>query len=50
LNITMASLGWLLAGSLGATLLASGGFAALGIFCGVMATLGAALAAAAECA
>jgi DHA1 family inner membrane transport protein len=46
LNITMASLGWLLAGSVGATLLAGGGFAALGIFCGVMAALGAALAAA----
>jgi predicted MFS family arabinose efflux permease len=44
LNITMASLGWLLAGSAGATLLAAGGFSALGIFSAVMAAIGAALA------
>jgi len=46
LNITMASLGWLLAGSVGATLLAAGGFSALGIFCAIMASIGAGLAAA----
>ena len=44
LNITMASLGWLLAGSAGAALLATGGFGALGIFCAAMAALGGVLA------
>jgi DHA1 family inner membrane transport protein len=44
LNITMASMGWLLAGSAGAALLATGGFTALGIFCSMMAAAGAALA------
>jgi predicted MFS family arabinose efflux permease len=44
LNITMASMGWLLAGSVGATLLATGGFPALGLFCTLMAFGGAGLA------
>jgi MFS family permease len=44
LNITMASMGWLLAGSAGAALLASGGFTALGIFCSIIAAAGAAMA------
>jgi len=44
LNVTMNSVGWLLAGSLGAALLASAGFGALGIFCSTAALLGAALA------
>lgn len=44
LNVTMNSLGWLLAGSLGATLLAAAGFGALGIFCSAVALIGAALA------
>jgi len=43
-NVTMASLGWLLAGSVGAMLIATGGLARLGIFCTVMALLGSALA------
>jgi DHA1 family inner membrane transport protein len=44
LNITMASLGWLLAGSVGAWLVAGGGFAALGAFSAVVAALGCGLA------
>jgi MFS transporter, DHA1 family, inner membrane transport protein len=40
LNITMASLGWLLAGSVGAWLIAVGGFAGLGAFCAFVAALG----------
>jgi len=44
LNITMASLGWLLAGSVGATLIALGGFAGLGAFCAAVAALGCVLA------
>jgi len=44
INVTMASLGWLLAGSVGATLIATGGLAGLGIFCTVVALLGSALA------
>jgi DHA1 family inner membrane transport protein len=40
LNITMASLGWLLAGSVGAWLIAVGGFAGLGAFCALFAALG----------
>jgi DHA1 family inner membrane transport protein len=44
LNITMASMGWLLAGSVGATLLAAGGFPALGMFAAAMAALGSSLA------
>jgi predicted MFS family arabinose efflux permease len=44
LNVTMASMGWLLAGSVGATLLAAGGFAALGIFSAIMGAIGAVLA------
>jgi DHA1 family inner membrane transport protein len=44
LNITMASLGWLLAGSVGAGLIALGGFAALGAFCAAVAALGCVLA------
>ena len=44
LNITMASMGWLLAGSAGSALLAAGGFPALGIFCSIMAVIGASLA------
>jgi DHA1 family inner membrane transport protein len=44
LNITMASLGWLLAGSVGAGLIAVGGFAGLGAFCALVAALGCVLA------
>ena len=44
LNVTTASLGWLLAGSAGAWLVASGGFVGLGAFCAGMALLGAVLA------
>ncbi|MGH8630503.1 MAG: MFS transporter [Burkholderiales bacterium] len=44
LNITMASLGWLLAGSVGGWLIAVGGFAALGAFSAVVAALGCAVA------
>ncbi|HWA13298.1 MAG TPA: MFS transporter [Burkholderiales bacterium] len=44
LNITMASLGWLMAGSLGGWLIAAGGFAGLGWFCGGVAALGCGLA------
>lgn len=44
LTVTMASMGWLLAGSVGAGLIATGGFAGLGIFCSAMALAGAGLA------
>jgi DHA1 family inner membrane transport protein len=44
LTVTMASVGWLLAGSVGAGLIAAGGFPALGIFCSVLALAGAGLA------
>jgi MFS transporter, DHA1 family, inner membrane transport protein len=44
LNITMASMGWLLAGSVGGTLIAFGGFAGLGVFSALVAVLGCALA------
>ena len=40
LNITMASLGWLLAGSVGAWLIAVSGFAGLGAFSELVAALG----------
>ncbi len=41
LNVTMASLGWLLAGSVGAALIAAQGFAGVGVWCAAMALLGA---------
>ncbi|HEX4985532.1 MAG TPA: MFS transporter [Burkholderiales bacterium] len=44
LNITMASLGWLLAGSVGGSLLAVGSFASLGAFAAAAAALGCVLA------
>jgi predicted MFS family arabinose efflux permease len=44
LNVTTASLGWLLAGSVGAWLIASGGFTGLGAFCAGMALTGTLLA------
>jgi MFS transporter, DHA1 family, inner membrane transport protein len=44
LNITMASMGWLLAGSVGGTLISLGGFAGLGVFAALVALLGCALA------
>ena len=44
LNITMASLGWLMAGSLGGSLIAAGGFSGLGMFASGVAALGCALA------
>ena len=44
LNITMASVGWLMAGSVGATLLAVGGFEALGALAAGTAALGCVLA------
>jgi predicted MFS family arabinose efflux permease len=44
LTVTMASVGWILAGSVGAALVATGGFAGLGIFCSVLALIGAMLA------
>lgn len=44
LTVTMASVGWLLAGSVGAALVATGGFAGLGIFCSLLALIGAGLA------
>jgi MFS transporter, DHA1 family, inner membrane transport protein len=40
LNVTMASLGWLLAGSVGALLIAATGFAGIGLFCSALAVLG----------
>lgn len=47
LTVTMASVGWLLAGSLGAVLVAAGGFSVLGLFCAGLAATGGALALAA---
>jgi DHA1 family inner membrane transport protein len=44
LNITMASVGWLTAGSIGAWLIADGGFAALGMFASIVAAIGCGLA------
>jgi len=44
LNVTMASLGWLLAGSVGATLVAASGFAGVGVLCAATALMGAAFA------
>lgn len=44
LNITMASMGWLLAGSVGGWLIATSGFAGLGAFCALVAALGCGLA------
>ncbi|HEX7812218.1 MAG TPA: MFS transporter [Burkholderiales bacterium] len=44
LNITMASIGWLMAGSVGGWLISVGGFAALGWFCGGVAAVGCVLA------
>lgn len=41
LNVTMASLGWLLAGSVGAALIAASGFAGVGAWCAGTALLGA---------
>lgn len=44
LNITMASMGWLLAGSVGGWLIATSGFAGLGAFSALVAALGCGLA------
>lgn len=44
LNITMASMGWLMAGSVGGWLISVWGFAGLGWFCGIVAAAGCALA------
>jgi DHA1 family inner membrane transport protein len=44
LNVTMASVGWLLAGSVGGWLIATSGFAGLGAFCAVVAAVGCGLA------
>jgi DHA1 family inner membrane transport protein len=44
LNITMASMGWLLAGSVGGWLISVGGFAGLGAFSALVAALGCGLA------
>jgi MFS transporter, DHA1 family, inner membrane transport protein len=44
LNVTTASLGWLLAGSVGAWLIVAGGFIGLGAFCAGMAAAGTLLA------
>jgi predicted MFS family arabinose efflux permease len=41
LNVTMASMGWLLAGSVGGALIGSVGFSGLGVLCALMALLGA---------
>ena len=41
LNVTMASMGWLLAGSVGGALIGTTGFSGLGILCALMALLGA---------
>jgi DHA1 family inner membrane transport protein len=43
-NVAMASIGWLLAGSLGAAIIAAAGFDGLGALCAAMAVLGAVLA------
>jgi hypothetical protein len=40
----MASVGWLTAGSIGAWLIADGGFAALGMFASIVAAIGCGLA------
>jgi predicted MFS family arabinose efflux permease len=44
LNVTMASIGWLLAGSVGALLIAGSGFAGVGVLCAAMALAGTLLA------
>jgi DHA1 family inner membrane transport protein len=44
LNVTVASMGWLVAASVGAALIGLVGFSGLGLFCAVAALLGAALA------
>jgi DHA1 family inner membrane transport protein len=44
LNITMASIGWLMAGSVGAWLIATGGYTGLGIFSSAIAAIGCGLA------
>ncbi|HKQ26268.1 MAG TPA: MFS transporter [Burkholderiales bacterium] len=44
LNVTMASMGWLLAGSVGGWLIATMGFPSLGAFCALVAALGCGLA------
>jgi DHA1 family inner membrane transport protein len=44
LNVTMASVGWLLAGSVGGWLIATSGFTGLGTFCALVAAVGCALA------
>lgn len=44
LNITMASIGWLMAGSVGAWLIATGGYTGLGVFCSAIAAIGCCLA------
>lgn len=44
LNVTMASMGWLLAGSVGGWLIATSGFAGLGAFSALVAALGCGLA------
>lgn len=44
LNITMASIGWLMAGSVGGSLIAAGGFSGLGMFAAGVAALGCGLA------
>jgi predicted MFS family arabinose efflux permease len=41
LNVTMASMGWLLAGSVGGALIGTVGFPGLGVLCALMALLGA---------
>jgi predicted MFS family arabinose efflux permease len=43
LNVTVASLGWLVAASVGAALIGMVGFSGLGVFCAAVALLGAAL-------
>ena len=44
LNITMALMGWLLAGSMGGWLISTSGFDGLGAFCAVVAAAGCGLA------
>jgi len=41
LNVTMASMGWLLAGSVGGAMIGTVGFGGLGALCALMALLGA---------
>ena len=48
LNVTMASMGWLLAGTVGGALIGTVGFASLGALCAMTALLGAAFAMASE--